>query len=264
MKLGISCKYERLNYLQEIINNYDIGIEITDFIDPDILNNPNLLFEYRSRYLDYFKNHKIERTFHGPFFDLNIHAIDNEFAALSKDKIKKAITICSDLGCKKIIFHTGYIPLQISKDYQEKIIENQIKFWQDVCDENKDLIICLENMFEKDSNFIYEILDNCKKDNLKLCFDIAHCVVFSNEGPLTWINKMDRYLNHIHLSDCNGIYDEHLALGSGSIDIIELIHKLQKINCNLTFVIEMSGEDKVRKSLNYLDRNRLIQRKNAI
>jgi len=263
MKLGISCKFDRFNYLQEIINNYEIGIEITDFVDPDILNNPNLLLEYRSRYLDYFKNNKIERTFHGPFFDLNIHAIDNEFSTMSKDKIQKAITICRDLDCTKIIFHTGYIPILKSKNYRKNVIEKQINFWQDICDENKGLIICLENMFEKDSNLIYEILDNCKKENLKFCFDIAHCVVFSNEEPLTWINKMKEYLNHVHLSDCNGIHDEHKALGSGNIGIKELIYKLQKIKSNLTFVIEVSGEEKVRKSLNYLYNNGLAQRKNA-
>ena len=55
-----------------------------------------------------------------------------------------------------------------------------------------------------------------------------------------------------------------MALGSGNIDFIDLTHKLQKINNDLTYVIEVSGEEKARKSINYLNKNGLVQRKNTI
>lgn len=260
MSLSISCHLDRLDYLDDIIKTYNTGIEINDFANPKILNDDQLLSETKQKYTEYFNENNITRTLHGPFFDLIIHATDNAFMKLSVEKIKKAIEICNELNCKKIVFHTGYMPVLKSRNYEKIVTEKQVKFWTSVCKENGNLIICLENMFEKTPELICEIIEKSMMPNLCFCLDVAHCLVFSRKSIKFWIDKTGKYLSHVHLSDSRKTSDQHLALGTGKVKLNKAMKILKNVNNDLSCVIEVSGEDMVKKSIRYLIDNGFLNK----
>jgi sugar phosphate isomerase/epimerase len=59
-------------------------------------------------------------------------------------------------------------------------------------------------------------------------------------------------LGHIHLSDNDGSFDNHDAIGSESIDFEYLFKGLNDIKFNGICVIEVKQQNEVLKSLNYI------------
>ncbi|MBN1646422.1 MAG: sugar phosphate isomerase/epimerase [Spirochaetales bacterium] len=263
MDLYLSCRLDRFAYIEALSRRYDIGIEINDFTEPLMTNHPSAGIACIDRYREFIGSNNLRRTLHGPFFDLILHATDEAFAGLSKNKIRAAVGAAAELGCEKIVFHSGYMPVTKSSDYLAKVIERQVSFWKQLCGEYPGLVFCLENMFETGPEFLLEIIECCAADNIRFCFDLAHAVVFSNRKPLYWLEKMARHLEHVHLSDCNGVFDEHLALGRGRLKIDKTIKYLQALHPGLSWTVEVSGEEKARESLEYLERAGFISRKDA-
>ena len=58
---------------------------------------------------------------------------------------------------------------------------------------------------------------------------------------------MERFgerIGHVHLSDNRGAYDEHLALGAGTIDFPQLAENLHKFGYDGTVTFEVFDENR--------------------
>lgn len=258
MNLGINCKVDRIEYLLKYIDKYNLFIECNDFAYPEVLNDSESIKHCMKKYVEIFGNRSILKTFHGPFLGLSVHAADKDFADLSKNKILQAFNICNDLGCEKIVFHTDYLPMINNKGYKERAVEIHSMFWQETAQKFSNIQICLENMFEYDHTFIHSVLNNCHLENLKFCLDIAHTYVFGRIPTMQWYSQMQEFLNHLHISDNDRIVDDHLALGDGKIPNHKFIKRILKDNPELTIVMELETEDELKRSLEYLERKRIL------
>jgi N-acetylneuraminate synthase len=78
-----------------------------------------------------------------------------------------------------------------------------------------------QNMFVK----IDEIVEWCRKLNLRMCFDISHTSLTCNYFGLNFYEfaeKMAPLSAHLHLGDAKGLNGEGLQIGEGDIDFVRL------------------------------------------
>ncbi len=78
-----------------------------------------------------------------------------------------------------------------------------------------------QNIFVK----IDEIVEWCKKLNLRMCFDVSHTRLTCNHFGLDYYRFSELiapFTAHIHLGDASGLNGEGLQIGDGEIDFVRL------------------------------------------
>ena len=97
-----------------------------------------------------------------------------------------------------------------------------------------------------------EIAKYCKQMNLRMCFDISHCMLACNHfgwDLYEFSKKIAPYTAHIHVGDASGLNGEGLQIGQGEIDF-EKLGRILTTKCpNASFIPEIwqghknGGED---------------------
>ena len=70
-----------------------------------------------------------------------------------------------------------------------------------------------------------EILEYCKKYNLRICLDISHTSMMCNQFNYDLYEVIDSLAPitaHLHIGDAYGVNGEGLQIGEGNIDFIQL------------------------------------------
>lgn len=86
-----------------------------------------------------------------------------------------------------------------------------------------------QNLFVK----IDEIVEWCKKLNLRMCFDVSHTCLTCNHYGLDFYDFSERIApisGHLHLGDARGLNGEGLQIGEGDIDFVRL-GKILRTGC---------------------------------
>ncbi|MCQ2609748.1 MAG: sugar phosphate isomerase/epimerase, partial [Lachnospiraceae bacterium] len=144
---------------------------------------------------------------------------------------------------KKLVFHSGFLP---NVYYKEWFVDRAILFLKEFI-KDKDIEICLENVFSDEPSFIYDIVSKVDSDRLKICLDIGHinaygdktCKDEENACIKYWIDKLYPYISHFHIHNNNGMKDTHNDVYDGDIDIKDIImYAITKIEVP-TFTVEV-------------------------
>jgi sugar phosphate isomerase/epimerase len=111
------------------------------------------------------------------------------------------------------------------------------------------LCICIENMFPQNGIFfnpedfvpLFE-----RFPALRLTLDTGHAHLSGSDGSknLDFIRMFGDRIGHIHMSDNFGFQDNHLPVGTGTIDFPSIINALQGVKYNDTITFEVFSHDK--------------------
>ena len=95
-----------------------------------------------------------------------------------------------------------------------------------------------------------------ESDHLGLCVDIGHINAFGNKNFAEWMEAFQNKIVVFHVTDNNGINDDHLAIGEGSIDYNKFFNIYRELNLTSRINIETynSGEP-FQKSLEWMKEN---------
>ena len=144
-------------YINECINlakEYNLGFEYNDFFMPDLLDDEErlegLISEYRRHELPEYT------TIHGDFFDVIPFSMDSKIRDISDFRIKQSLDVARRIGAKAVIMHTNYNPFLNTKQYIKSWIEQNVRYWGRILEENKDINIYLENMFDASPDIMEE------------------------------------------------------------------------------------------------------------
>lgn len=125
--------------------------------------------------------------------------------------------------------------------------------------EKKNILIGIEyepGLLIGDSNDAFSVINEF--NNVGLNFDICHATVL-NENIPSIIEKFNKKILHLHISDCKNHIHFHLIPGLGEIDFNKMYESLQKINYDGFLTVELytyakNPEKAARDSLNFLKR----------
>jgi protein FrlC len=170
---------------------------------------------------------------------------------------KDVIRLAHDLECSTVLWIAGWIVQGTTQQQAKKYTLTGLK---ECADFAKDLGITLViEPTSADSNLIesaddaLELQQMTGSQNVKVMFDTFH-VLYRNEVPVDYVEKMQASLAHIHLADT-----DRLPPGQGRCDYKGLIQALKRVGYDGYLTMEV-GFDKrsadpdwyARTSLEYL------------
>ncbi len=189
---------------------------------------------------------------HGPYIDTIHYSPDPAVMEVSRKRYLDAIDIAGLLGAKFVVFHSQYNVMIKIPEYPDIYHDQSVLFWPELIGHAEDsgIRIYLENMFDATPTPLRRLVDEFDSESLKLCLDLAHCGLHSELDLCEWAKGYGNHLRHVHLSDCNGVYDDHIGLGEGQVDIGSFMSAMEDMEVSPTFTLE-TGK-KSRESLRYL------------
>jgi len=193
-------------------------------------------------------------TLHGPFIDLAPGSPDPDIRKVSRKRFDQLASLVPVFKPITVVCHTGYD----HKRYwpmKEQWLENSLKIWEPLAAAFKREGACLmlENVYEETPLEILPLMENLKSHGVGFCLDIGHQAVFGAVPLSQWVHTMAPYLRQLHLHDNDGKQDDHLALGSGNINISGLFEELNTLNIHpLAVTLEPHRGEDLAPSLKYL------------
>lgn len=164
-------------------------------------------------------------------------------------EFEKYLEIFSRIDITSVNIHPNYFTSMLITE--EEAIKRNIEFLKKVCKiaKSRGIEIMLENNPKHPADRV-NTLDFFKKvfnevEGLKFHLDVGHANI-NQEKNLTedFFRMFSKKLVHIHLSDNWGSNDDHMPLGAGNINWLEIIKILKKYNYDKTITLEIFSPDK--------------------
>ena len=169
---------------------------------------------------------------HAPHFAHNLNFSDNRCREYNFKLVKQVKDYSESLNALYTVFHPG-IGGQTDETIRQMKQISDLKFLV----ENKPYIVnnsktgkigyCIGAKFEDINKIITEV-------NCGFCLDIGHCICTANylkKDIYDYVNKMNELNPAVyHISDnfADNMFDKHMHLGEGSININKIIKMLNK------------------------------------
>ena len=244
MKIGVSS----LSVQKE---NVLANLEFFESLDIDYFE---LMTDYPFNVIDIkgLKSYNLKYTVHSPFVDLNPASLNKNVQKVSIAEIKKSIDLARELDSEIVVVHPGRVPF-LHKPFEKKVLaksRESIKICNDY-GEDLGVTIAIENMPNIEGFIyqdIYELNKLLEELEMNMTLDVAHAATTGFKESEFYFDSV----GHIHLSDNNRDFDDHLALGEGLIDFKTIINNFNKNNYNGIYTIEVNNKESVVKSIEYL------------
>ncbi|MDZ7700043.1 MAG: sugar phosphate isomerase/epimerase family protein [Deltaproteobacteria bacterium] len=194
-------------------------------------------------------------TLHGPFMDLSPGSPDPEIRSIARHRFEQLLKIVPIFKPRTVVCHTGYDHRRYWPMW-DTWIENSRLIWTWLAGHVRDAgaILVLENVYEETPRELEELLSSLTEQGVGFCLDTGHQAVFSSTPINKWVETLGSFLTQLHLHDNTGKQDDHLALGTGTIDfkmLFRQLKSLQKPPCIIT--LEPHREAALWPSLSYIE-----------
>ena len=186
-----------------------------------------------------FKECGLEVSIHGPTVDINIASLNEGIRAESVKQMKECIDYAENINAHAITVHAGKIGRNEPR-LRKAALEIACESISELVDYSKNVIISVENMPIRQTflgNKIEEIEMFKNECGCRLTIDLGHGNTTGNNNELLDLKD----ITYCHLNDNDGIKDQHIPLGDGTLNL-ELLKKVKK------GIIELNNFDNILKS----------------
>lgn len=239
-----------------LADRHNIGFELTSFMFPAVLDDKKTV----KRLLDRFF-HAPVKAIHGPFVDLNYSGGDIEIFKVSAKRITRCAEIASKLGVKKMVLHSCFFPVLKKEDPLYNLWTEESAYLLDFISKTYGTVFCIENMLDRDPDIICRMASYNQTPTRRACLDAGHANLTLTPQE-NWVSALSSHLSHIHLSDNRGVYDEHLALGDGTVDWKGFFKSCEKHPFSADYTLEVGSVENIEKSVEYLKNLAVFERLN--
>ena len=184
----------------------------------------------------------------------------------SRKETLRSLEVAAEFEPLKISVHPAMVS-GLGHFVKETVVGYALEFLDKVVRRAEELgvVLCLENMFPRygfmsEPEDFAEILE--RYPGLFLLLDVGHARLGEKGSAriLRFIELLDHRLGHLHLSDNKGERDDHLPLGSGTIDFKRIARALKTAGYDATATLEVFNADP-KKVMESRDRFETLIRK---
>ncbi len=197
----------------------------------------------------------LDVSVHAPFSDLNPASINLPIWEETVNQLAVTIKKAAEIA-DKVVIHPGYLS-PVSRYDTTLAWQNhkQACIRLGEAAESVGVKASLENMPNLDDFFCrdpYEQDGLVDGTGMGIVFDVGHANTNGNLNDFCKIILPNA--SHLHIHDNNGVRDEHLPLGEGSIPWDKIMPKIVKEYHGDIIVVEGRNPEEGRKSLEFLKR----------
>ena len=183
-------------------------------------------------------------TIHAPTADGNIAESFEPIRRASIEVLREAAEIADCVGAEKLVIHPGFCLDPANRKASFSALHKSIQELGTLQEEFSVRFVMgklgsMECCFFQNTELVQEL----RSAGLGLTLDVGH-------ANLT--RTLDAFLqekpNHLHLHDNKGIFDEHAACGTGTVDFSKILAAFG----DATLILEVLRFEDVKPSLSYL------------
>ncbi len=203
--------------------------------------------------LDAYRGLRIP-SMHAAFVDINFASNDPRIREISQKRVETSIETGKKMGVSNVVVHTCCYPVLNN--------QNVIDIWCETTAVYLGMIakkygvkIYVENTLDINPVILKRLMELADHEWLGVCLDVGHANL--SKAPISeWMQELKPYIGYMHLNDNNGLYDEHLPVGSGNIDWNGLWNQIRGLKQEPVMTIEVTKPEDFKKSVSYLERLR--------
>ena len=212
-----------------------------DFDMIEILLEDMLYHRDMTEYLDC----NLEVKIHAATVDINIASLNK---GIRRESVKQMIycgQVAEKIGASTITIHPGRIG-RINERIRKYALEVAIESVGEIID-NTNVEVSVENMPNRKSFILTSV------DEMELIQQSTGCFLTIDTGHANTTDTLEELLelkniSYCHINDNNGVKDQHISLGDGTLDLSQL----KKIDKG---IIELNNFQNVLKSKRVIDEN---------
>lgn len=234
--------------LEEIIKLNVKNIELADSGNHSL--NPNRverLQELRSSY-------ELEFSVHAPYADTNLSADDDLIREWVLKRIRASIRFSSELEARNLVLHPGWTtatePFMRGRSWGLNI--RSLRWLQKYAGDYG--VECLLENVPNPTPYLlvtvddFRLFDDEMTPSLNYVLDIGHAHL---QGEVfEFIDSFGPKIKHVHVSDNDGIQDQHMPIGEGTVDWPLVFKALKKSGFDGWVVVE--SYSKMAENIAYL------------
>ena len=177
-------------------------------------------------------------TFHGPFWDLCSGSVDPAIREVTRSRLSSLFDLAEQSARSRFSAIADSIQ-GIIEGIAERGSRTAFPPWA-FCEAggNPKMPLVLENVWEEDPELHLELLDEMKSPWFGFCLDTGHQHSFSTTTMDKWLQAVWPYLKEVHIHDNDGSDDDHLPVGSGTIDFDRLFNFLREKGISPVLTLE--------------------------
>jgi len=208
---------------------------------------------------DILKNNNLPCALHAPFFDLAPGGIDERIRKISREKLRLAFELIPIFQPRSIVCHLGYEDNKHSYKMEEWI-GHSIQTWRELIGiaTRHDTLVMFENTFEKTPDIHHRLFTELNSPHLRFCLDTGHLMAYAGTPWQLWLDRLLPWLGQLHLHDNAGKRDDHIAIGRGTFNFMELFDFLRKNRIRPLVTLEPHSKEDLWLSLQNIEENNLL------
>ena len=246
--IGISCTSFSADppkvWLDKIVGNFDLW---------EIFSEASHSIVYHEKeFRELLPSYDLHYSIHAPICDINIASISDSVRKASMMETLDTIKVANKLGIDRMTIHPGLSSMSVHGiDYKYLAHAKESMKVLDDAQKEYGISLAIENMpnayffLGRTAAELDEIVGDT---DLGICFDIGHANTTGQIDEM--IDTFGKRIKNIHIHDNNGDKDEHLTIGTGSIDFRKVLKKLKFYDRN--YVIESKNYDSAAESQSVL------------
>lgn len=160
-------------------------------------------------------------------------------------EMRRSLSVAADLGAKKVVLHPSMV-FGMGPFVMDTVKSHAHEFLSimDAVSRNLGMTICLENMMPRnllgvEPEYFEEIFKTFP--SLKLTLDTGHANI-ADPGGNRLKELLGRFANrigHLHFSDNSGRGDEHLPVGKGTVNFVDVVQAIKATGYDDTLTLEI-------------------------
>ncbi|MGO8878473.1 MAG: sugar phosphate isomerase/epimerase family protein [Desulfomonilaceae bacterium] len=247
-------RYGAMNFpvkpvLQELKEIEALGFDYVELAMDPPQSHHSLLKQQRKELLNALQESRMEVICHLPTF-VSIADLTESIRIASLKEVLDSLQVAAEFSPLKVVLHPPYLTglgmfvYDQAKNYGMESLSAIVRKAEDL-----GLMLCIENMFAKTHMLVEpddfeEIFKHFP--SLKLTLDTGHANIKNGSGKRIFelISRFSDQLGHVHVSDNFGKEDNHLPIGTGTVDFSRVAGSLKNIGYDDTVTFEIFSRDR--------------------
>ncbi len=194
------------------------------------------------------KKHDMPLQVHAPYRNLRLADINPRIREASVQSVKDGIDFAHQINARIVTMHLGNTAKILLSQFYTRIRKTLLDSITALVEyaEVHNVALAIENVPSGKSAWeeaigqkaeeIIDIIKEIKAKNIGVTFDVGHANTVSD--PVNFAIELAPYIVNVHLHDNDGSIDQHLLIGEGKIDFLEILGTFKRVNYSGPLVLE--------------------------